>query len=430
MGYFSSGVAWFLGLGSTVIVPIILIIVGLVFRVGFAKAVRGGLTTGVGLAGLFLVVNLIISALQPAVQALADRMGLAKAIVDVNWADAGIAWGWPGVAGVILAIIVVNLIMVVLKLTKTIWTDVWSYWHGSALGGFVWALTGNVALGVLAAVIYLALGSLMSDLTAKKYQEFNDMPGIGVPCGTTVQSSLIAMPVVWLLDRIPGLKDWDASPEGIKKRLGLIGEPVVLGFVLGFIIGIFAYGTSTPDFGITKILALGMSTATMMVVLPRMVSIISEGLIPITMSIVQFMKTRFKDREIFVAVDCAVLLGHPAVMASSIIFFPLAVLIAAAIPGVQMLPIASLAVVPFWAGAIVPYTKGNVIKTVIVLLVYSLPFMFLSTILAANHTKTYEMMGLYGDQIAQGVKLSSWDMGGDILGSIIQFVYMLFGFGG
>ena len=41
----SSAVAWFLGLGSTVIVPIVLIILGLVFRVGFAKAVRGGVTT-------------------------------------------------------------------------------------------------------------------------------------------------------------------------------------------------------------------------------------------------------------------------------------------------------------------------------------------------------------------------------------------------
>lgn len=255
------------------------------------------------------------------------------------------------------------------------------------------------------------------------------MPGIGVPCGTTVQASLIAIPIVWLLDRIPGLKDWDASPEGIKKRMGLIGEPVVLGFVLGFIIGIFAYGTTTPDFGLTKILGLSMSTATMMVILPRMVSIISEGLIPITMSIVQFMKTRFKDREIFVAVDCAVLLGHPAVMASSIIFFPLAVLIAAAIPGVKMLPIASLAVVPFWAGAIVPYTKGNVIKTLIVLLIYSIPFMFFSTLMVENHTKTYQMMGLYSDQIAQGLQLSSWDMGGDILGTIIQHVFMLFGFG-
>ena len=49
------------------IVPIVLIILGLIFRVGWQKAVRGGVITGIGLAGLFLVVNLIISALQPAV---------------------------------------------------------------------------------------------------------------------------------------------------------------------------------------------------------------------------------------------------------------------------------------------------------------------------------------------------------------------------
>ncbi len=116
MAFINTAVAWFLGLGSTVIVPIVLILLGLIFRVGWQKAIRGGVTTGIGLAGLFLVVNLIISALQPAVQALATRMGVAKALVDVNWADAGIAWGWPGVAGLVLTIIVVNLLMVVLKL--------------------------------------------------------------------------------------------------------------------------------------------------------------------------------------------------------------------------------------------------------------------------------------------------------------------------
>jgi PTS system galactitol-specific IIC component len=428
MDFIESAVAWFLGLGSTVIVPIVLIILGLAFKVGFSKAVRGGLTTGVGLAGLFLVVNLIISALQPAVQALADRMGIAKSIVDVNWADAGIAWGWPGVAGVILAIIVVNVIMVLLKLTKTIWTDMWSYWHGSALGGIVWALTGSIVWGVVAAVVYLALGSLMSDLTAKKYQEFNDMPGIGVPCGPTVQASLFAIPVVWVLDRIPGLKDWDASPEGIKKRFGLVGEPVVLGFLLGVIIGLFAYGGTGTDWGVTKILGLGINVATMMVVLPRMVSIISEGLIPITMSIVQFMRSRFKNREIFVAVDCAVLLGHPAVMASSVILFPLSVLLAAILPGVQMLPIASLAIIPFMAGAVVPYTKGNVIKTVIVLLLFLIPYMYFSTLTIEQHTLAYQNMGQYSAEINAGLKLGSWDVGGDVLGTFIQYVFKLFGF--
>lgn len=430
MGFLSTAVGWLLGLGSSVIVMLVLILLGLIFRVGWQKALRGGITTGVGLAGLFLVVNVIVGALQPAVAEMATRFGIQKALVDVNWADAGIAWGWPGIAGLILSILVVNIVMIFFKLTKTLWVDVWSYWHGSALAGFVWALTGgNVWLGILAGVIYLVCGSLMSDMTAKKYQEFNDMPGIGVPCGTTVQASLFAMPVVWVLDRIPGIKDWDASPEGIKKNFGIVGEPGVLGFLLGVVIGIFSYGTTTGDLGVAKILGLGMNVAVMMMILPRMVSIIAEGIVPITMSIVQFMRERFKDREIYVAVDCAVLLGHPAVMASTIILFPLLVLLAAVLPGVQMLPIASLAVVPFWAGAVVPYTKGNVVKTVIVLLLYAIPFMYISTLTATSHTAAFQMMGQYGDQISQGLKLSSWDMGGDILGFIIQSGFKLFGFG-
>ena len=428
MSFLTVPVAWLLSLGSSLLVMFVLIVLGLVFRVGWQKAVRGGITAGVGLAGLFLVVNVIISALQPAVAEMATRWGVEKTLVDVNWADAGIAWGWPGVAGLIVTLLVVNILMLVLKLTKTLWVDVWSYWHGSALGGFVWALTGgNVLLGVLAGVLYLVIGGLLSDRTAKMYQEFNDMPGIGVPCGTTVQASIVAMPVVWLLDRIPGIKDWDASPEGIKKNFGIVGEPAVLGFLLGMVIGVFAYGNTVGDFGMAKILGLGMNVAVMMVVLPRMVSIIAEGIVPITMSIVQYMRERFKDREIFVAVDCAVLLGHPAVMASAVILFPLSVALAAILPGVQMLPIASLAVIPFWAGAVVPYTKGNVVKTVIVLVVYSLPFMYFSTLTTVAHTATFEMMGMYGDQIAQGLQLASWDMGGDILGFFIQQLFGLFG---
>jgi PTS system galactitol-specific IIC component len=235
------------------------------------------------------------------------------------------------------------------------------------------------------------------------------------------------MPVVWLLDRIPGVKDWDASPEGIKKRFGIVGEPVILGLLLGIIIGLFAHGGTGTDFGITQILGLGMNVAVMMVLLPRMVSIIAEGLIPITMSIVQFMRERFKDREIFVAVDCAVLLGHPAVMASSVILFPLAVLLSAVLPGVQMLPIASLAVVPFWAGAVVPYTRGNVVKTVIVLLIYMIPFMYFATWTVNQHTLAFQNMGQFAEQIGQGLQLGSWDVGGDILGFLIQTIFRLFG---
>jgi galactitol PTS system EIIC component len=75
MGFLSTAVGWLLGLGSSLIVMIVLIILGLIFRVGWQKAVRGGITTGVGLAGLFLVVNVIVGALQPAVAEMATRFG-------------------------------------------------------------------------------------------------------------------------------------------------------------------------------------------------------------------------------------------------------------------------------------------------------------------------------------------------------------------
>ena len=61
------------------------------------------------------MVNVIVSALQPAVAEMATRFGVEKTLVDVNWADAGIAWGWPGVAGLIVSLLVVNILMLVLK---------------------------------------------------------------------------------------------------------------------------------------------------------------------------------------------------------------------------------------------------------------------------------------------------------------------------
>ncbi|MGD8622137.1 MAG: hypothetical protein PVH60_09295, partial [Anaerolineales bacterium] len=111
----------------------------------------------------------------------------------------------------------------------------------------------------------------------------------------------------------------------------------------------------------------------------------------------------------------------------AVILFPLSVLIAAVLPGVEMLPIASLAVVPFWAGAVVPYTKGNVVKTVIVLLLFSIPFMYFSTLTAPEHTQAYALMGQFTDQIEAGTLLASWDMGGDPLGFLILGIYKLLG---
>lgn len=412
--------SWFIGLGPTVMMPIVVFIIGIAFRAGWQRALRGGITVGIGLAGLFLVVDVIVNAMKPATEALAARLGLQLTLVDVNWTDCAVAWGWPGMAGVFVGIIIVNAIMILLRLTKTMWTDVWSYWHGQTFGAFVWALTGSLPLGILAGVLFLAINSIIADPLAKTVAEFNGMPGISVPCSPSSNFSLLSIPLNRIVDRIPVLKDIDASPEAIRKRFGIFGELSVLGAILGMIIGLAA------GYNLAKILQLGMQVAVIMVLLPRMVGIISEGLVPVTQSVITFMRERYKGREVYVSVDCAVELGGAGVMESSIILYPLTVLLAAILPGNKLLPIASLSEIPFYAGAVAPFTKGNIVRTVLIVLILTVPVLYVATALAPVHTEAYRLMGMMTNEIAAGAQVASVDMGGDLLAGILIQPFRLF----
>ena len=62
------------GLGASVMMPIILTIFGVILGAKFGKALRGGLTVGVGFIGLNLAVGLIGTYLAPAVQQIGNKI--------------------------------------------------------------------------------------------------------------------------------------------------------------------------------------------------------------------------------------------------------------------------------------------------------------------------------------------------------------------
>ena len=55
-----------LNMGPTVILPITILILGLIFKIKFSKALKSGLTIGIGFVGINLVVNLLTTTLGPA----------------------------------------------------------------------------------------------------------------------------------------------------------------------------------------------------------------------------------------------------------------------------------------------------------------------------------------------------------------------------
>lgn len=119
-----------LGAGASVMLPIIIFIVGIIFRVPIKKAIISGITVGIGMIGINLVINVLTTNVGPAAQAMVERFGLNLTIIDAGWpaVSAG-TWAQPIAAVMIPVILIVNLIMLALNRTKTLNIDIWNYWH-------------------------------------------------------------------------------------------------------------------------------------------------------------------------------------------------------------------------------------------------------------------------------------------------------------
>jgi hypothetical protein len=116
------------------------------------------------------------------------------------------------------------------------------------------------------------------------------------------------------LQKLPGVNKWNADPATIEKRFGILGESMFIGLVLGAAIGLLA------GYGIGDVIDIGIAMAAVMVLMPRMVKILMEGLLPISESAREWLNKRFGDREIYIGLDAAVALGHPSVISTALIF--------------------------------------------------------------------------------------------------------------
>lgn len=388
-------VDFLLGLGPSVMLPIIIFILGLVLRAPAGRAFRAALMIGVGFVGIGLVIGLLVNNLGPAAQAMVERFGVRLEVIDVGWpAAAAIAFGSRIATLIIPVAILVNIVMLVLRLTKTVNVDIWNFWHFAFTGALVHAATGSFTWGLVAAAINAAIALFLADWTAPAIQEFYALPGISLPHGFSAAYVPIAIPVNRVINLIPGLRDLKADPDTIRERFGVFGEPILVGLVLGIVIGALGYGGvgATREW-ITKILVLGMAMAGVMVLLPRMVALLMEGLIPISEAAREFMVKRFAGREFYIGLDSAIAIGHPAAISAALVLVPITLLLAVVLPGNRVLPFGDLATIPFLVAMFAPITRGNVIRSVIVGTIAIGAGLYIATSMSGLHTTIAQASG-------------------------------------
>lgn len=350
------------GLGPSVVMPIILFIMGFLLKAGGGRALRAGLTVGVGFIGLNLVIGMMGENLGPAVQQMSERFGLSLSIIDVGWpAAAAIAFASRVGAIIIPVCLIVNIVMLLINATQTIDIDIWDYWHFAFTGALVAILTGNEGLGIAAAVLNEVIVLVLGDYTAPGLEKYNDLPGISLPHGFTTAFVPGAIVLNKIIDVIPGLNKIEFDMTKMQKRFGVFGEPILVGSVMGIIIGIVA------GKDVAGVLGLGITLGAVLVLIPKMAALLMEGLVPISDAASEFISKRFKSRgKIYIGLDSAIGIGHPTTLAVSLVLVPLTIFIAVILPGNGVLPFADLAVIPWMFVLIIPIVKNNGFRALVI----------------------------------------------------------------
>lgn len=351
-------IQYIVDLGPTVMLPVIIFIIGVLLGQGIGKSLRAGLTVGIGFVGIDLVISLMTENLGDAAKAMAENYNLGLDVVDIGWPGTSpMAWGSDmGIIAIPIAI-VVNILMLVTKMTKVVNVDIWNIWHIAFTGAIVQIATGSYIWGIVAIIVHSAVIYKLGDIFIPVTDEYFALEGIAMPHGTSAYMGVFAAPVNDLLDHIPGVNKINLTPERIEQRLGVFGQPTIIGALLGFIIGLLA------QYSIGDALTLAVQMAGVMVLMPMVVKLIMEGLTPISEAARKILDKHFSGGDFRIGLDCALMLGDPAVVAGSMLFVPLSILIAVVMPGNRILPFGDLATIGFFIAIAVGVHKGNIFRT-------------------------------------------------------------------
>ena len=403
-------IQYIVDLGSYVFVPILMCIIGLIFGLKPSKAIKAGVTVGIGLIGVSIVSTLTADSLSPVINEMVKVLNLNLTAIDVGGSPAAaVGFGSLLGAALIIVILITNIVLVALKLTKTVNVDIYNFWYFAITAGFVQLLTGSYWLAILAGVTHAILGLKVADVMAHRTQEIIGIDAISIPHGFAAASAPLFMLLDKVYDRIPYLKHRKESEEesgehGIGKVIGsVLGQPIYLGLIMGLLFGVVA------GYDFKGIADVTMKTAAIMMLFPTMVKMIVNGLIPISNQAKKFFTTHFKDRELYIGLDSAVTIGHPVTISVGFLMIPVFMVFAAILPGNTTLPLGEVPFGAFYVCFATIVHRGNRKRTIISSLIFIPIVLWISswaaplfTELASNAGLSYVQAGQQATTMALG----------------------------
>ena len=411
--------SYIISLGASVMMPIIFTVIGLCIGMKFGQALKSGLYVGVGFVGLGVVTALLTTNFNDPLKAICDLYHLQLNVFDMGWpAAASVAYNTAVGALIIPICLGINVLMLLTKTTSTLNIDLWNYWHFAFIGAVAYFVMGeSLAWGYFAAIVCYIITLVLADITAPKFQKYYDLDGISIPQPFCQSFMPFAVVINKVLDKIPGFSRLDVDAEGLKRKFGVFGEPLLLGVIVGILIGVAAH------FDVKMVLTLGVTMGAVMELIPRITKLFIDGLKPISVKAQEMVDKHLHGRKVHIGMSPALVIGHPTTLVVSILLIPTVLIVSVILPGNQFLPLASLAGMFYLFPIVLPYTKGNVVKTFIIGLVALIFGLYFVTDMAPDFTlaanAVFEATKDKAAQIPQGFTGGALDFASSLIGWVI-----------
>jgi PTS system galactitol-specific IIC component len=340
----------------------IFLIINLLLRMKITRALRSALMYALGLFALTtFAFDVFLGSVGAVASAMIDNLGLSMDTVDFGVGVMPVILNSPIVILSIPVGIGVNILMLALRLTKTIDIDIWNiFYFMGATTVLTYAATDSVLFALLGAAITMAVTLKLADWSAPFiHKALPKFEGLSFPHVYSVFYTPIAYLFNKLFDLIPGIKKSNLSAEGIREKVGVFGEPGMIGFIVGIVMAAFA----RYNFG--DILLTGVKIGASMHFIPITMSVLIEGLSETTEKLGEWVHNKFKDRELFIGLDAVLAAAEPETLAVGVLLAPIAIIVSLILPGNHTLPVGMLSVGFILMALFMPFFKMNILKGIL-----------------------------------------------------------------
>ena len=397
--------------GAAIVVPVMIFIVSLFLKVSPKRAFFSALRAGVGLTGFGWVISAFTPLVTKYIQQMVDTAGLNLPIVDIGW-QTGSLTAFSSSIGLSFFVfgLLIELLLFLFGITRVfVPSNLWNNFGYMIWGTMAYAATGNFILSFAFMVFVLLYSLIMSEVVAERWSEYYRVKNATINSIHNIETLIPAL-VLDPLWNLIGINKVKLNPESLKTKLGIFGEPMTLGFLLGMIIGILGSLKNLASLEAWGgILGFAMSLAAVMTIFPLITGVFASAFGPLAEAVEKNKKKESEEEDgladkkrWFIAVDDGVGFGEPATIIAGLILVPIMVLVSLILPGNRALPVVDLIAIPFMIEAMIAVSKGNILKAILNGIVWFSLGLYAASALGPIYTEAVQQ---YGAVLPAGVVL-------------------------